>query len=132
MDSNLNKKEKKKVKLTALNEMGIVLCVCGFFLMIMLALIKTGEMVPVNTYNLVSPIEITTFDVGTKFMEQTITFKDESGEWVVLEEVLYEGSTEAETIYVYKVGSIEFLTNLRYGYKYYVTDTPIEENVEEE
>ena len=98
----------------------------------MLALIKTGEMVPVNTYNLVSPIEITTFDVGTKFMEQTITFKDESGEWVVLEEVLYEGSTEAETIYVYKVGSIEFLTNLRYGYKYYVTDTPIEENVEEE
>ena len=124
-------KRKKKSNLTALNEMGIVLCVCGFFLMIMLALIKTGEMVPINTYNLVSPIEITTFDVGTKFMDQTITFEDESGEWVVLEEVLYEGSTEAETVYVYQMGSIEFLTNLRYGYKYYVTDTPIEETAEE-
>ena len=127
MDSNSKKKEKRKSNLTAQNEMGVIIVMGMLLLMFFYTFIVAGnEKVLIEQYRVSSPIDIEAHDIGTKLESQTITFENEDGETVAIEHAVFDGSTDAKDLYVYRIGKWEWLSRLNVK-QYYVTNCFIQE-----
>lgn len=96
-----------------------------FIIGILYVCLMGNKSVFVNSYQTSSPITVQTYNIGTRDMEQTISFTNQDGETIVLKEVLFEGDINADTIYVWRIGQWEWQSSLRIGYKYLVTDKDI-------
>ena len=113
---------KKQKILNIVKSMGIV--ILPFLpLLLLFFFVLNNKPYYVESHNVCSDIEVQLSNIGTVDMGETISFKNEDGEVVKLTDVLFKGSTEADIVYVYKIGFTPFL---RRGYSYLVTDELLE------
>jgi len=96
-----------------------------FIIGILYVCLMGNKLVFVNSYQVCSPIIVQTYNIGTRDMEQTISFENQDGETIVLDEVLFEGDVNTNAIYVWRIGQWEWQSSLRMGYKYLVADQNI-------
>jgi len=100
----------------------LIILLVGIFYII----ISSSQKVFISSYDIDSsePIEIETINAGMRNMSQSITFKDKSGVKHVLDNLRYDGVSNPENIYIYRIGRYEWSKFIRWPghYDYYATD----------
>lgn len=97
----------------------------AFVVFFIIFIANVNDLIFVEAHSVSNTIEIEVHNVGTRYMSQTISFENNEGNQVVISG-LFEGDTDTNTVYVYRIGRWEWMTPLRMGYKFLVSDKPID------
>lgn len=82
----------------------------------------SNKPVYICSYQVSELLTIESSNIGTANMKQIITFIDEDGNTIILDNVLYNGSSTPDTLYVWRIGQWSWVSKLKNGYTYYVSD----------
>ena len=111
----------------------VIITIVVFLMCIVVSIVLTtlaNKSVLINTYKITSPISITTNN-SSNVSTHTISFTDESGNTIIIENAAFEGYTTADSVYVYRIGKWEWMSKLRYGAKYIVKTNGIDNIITE-